>query len=1298
MLLRVSAIGFLVMMTCLSMPAAREEESVWRNERIAARQVTVVSINEGHGIPMMFTYAREPEYWLHNIALGKLRVGILNEDDSIAWLDEAKAIEVHNIPSGEGVYAQAEVSGHTLKIEVLPSEIGLETMEFEGGALFLVHCQPAARLVARYGALGRVGPISRILPGWPRREAYLSDPDLVPGNPSSQSCQVMETGGILESADIPLTVAAQFHSSAEIQVTSHHSQLQAITTVPTNSLKFFAAFSEEEDRAEELAAADPTQVETESRDHFRTLTASAYIKTPVSELDETFEASLFNLEYAWVRPYGWIEGPHHWGTFYSQQMNLAADWIGQQDRSREMLLTHARNLRQDGQVPQMDTSGRGRVDFGGWNQFYVWGVEHHWLQTADGEFLEAIWQPLNRVIDQTFSAHDPDGNGLLNFGQQIGNQEDYISTPRDGTSPTIAAIEMLRIRAELATPLGLDPQVSETSTQKARWMTHQLQDYLWMPELGRYAFYRDRHGVMRLDGQYHTMIWPTLYGLVSLTDGYMAMRHLEDVMTGDEGEIYVSRNFPHPVVATVGSQAGGQQQPWGTMGWAALGDGDRAIRSLEWMARQVMSPHMQGSWPEVNALDPNTDAVYFTPPAGVYIQAMIESVFGLKLDRPAGVLKIEPCLPSSWPEASLHLPEFEVQIQQAKGARTIDCRSTDSLRHLYRVAIDPATRVAARLNDKRVKPVIEPGVGCLYVTVDAGESRESSLELSWQPLDIAVAHPQTVARDGDFEIEYGDLAVNRILDPTGMLESVELDEGTAHLTVRENIAEDAELYGKRGEATLTRRTIFLEAETEGHPFWHPVDLVVAPPLHFTSQPVLEKQGQDWGIEFSVSQTDRRGRSLSAEQVSRTELAGREFAVAERDSTLWVPLAPEELYLLDPGLNKIVVHLRDGRSVEGRFDAFPVMNTSADIREFVSAQMHHVDLSNLRLSPDTQWPNWRPWFAFGHPPWSGVQPPLSGMESPAIFQPDCAPGLTFQNPDRQLAVVNYETDQPSLTIPVGIKGRKVYLLVMALVENHDVFSPISQIIVKTDGGKVYERTLHFPGDLDWFPPPTVVGGFATYGRGWNDNLAWQTPSSVLTLIELDLGDYQLVNMVTINTIGEYHGIALAGLTIQGTPPAERVQQIPPSARELMPPQERVLFSFDSADSLNRWTVEGDAWGITSCRDAAHHRCGTDPFFADSLAFGESATGVVTSPAFEITGSRLAFGANGHGEKNYYALIRQPGGELLRRHPAVEATGNFIDVGWDVTDLKGEKVRFQAVDASRDAAYSWIAFDNVRLIVP
>ena len=61
---------------------------------------------------------------------------------------------------------------------------------------------------------------------------------------------------------------------------------------------------------------------------------------------------------------------------------------------------------------------------------------------------------LDRVLAQTFKEYDRDHNLLLAWSQQIGNQEDMVAYPHDGTTPSIQGIDMMRTRAELARLLG----------------------------------------------------------------------------------------------------------------------------------------------------------------------------------------------------------------------------------------------------------------------------------------------------------------------------------------------------------------------------------------------------------------------------------------------------------------------------------------------------------------------------------------------------------------------------------------------------------------------------------------------------------------------------------------------------------------------------------------------------------------------------------------------------------------------------------------------------------------------------
>ncbi|MEJ5253334.1 MAG: hypothetical protein WHX60_15775 [Armatimonadota bacterium] len=1247
-----------------------------RFERMAALHQSVVSIHEASGIAGLFTYDHDPAYWLEYLALGKLLVGV-RQSESVRWLHEARDLKVRNIPSGEGVEATGTVAGKRVNLEVLPTARGRDTQRWEGSALFIVTCQPKGRLVLRYGGIGRVR-IHAFRPQLPSRLDYLTQPDFLPS--PAQSVEVSASGAVLSSEQIPLRVAVRFASDSPGRAKNDLPFVRYETAGEVERVSVLAGFAEDSAMAQSLASENHRTVERLCRQRFRQLTSSAWVRTPSPAINEAFRWAIIHMEYAWVRPYGWIEGLRHWGTFYSQQHNMAADWIGQANRSQEMLLTHAQHLLPNGQVPQMHPNGQTRLDFGGWNQFYVWGVEHYWLHTGDRDFLQRILNPLQRVVNQTFEEHDPDGNGLLGFGQQIGNQEDYISTPEDGTSPTVAGMEMLRILSRMLRASGREAE-AEQYMQKWSQMRDALFQHLWVPELGRFAFYRDRLGVLHLEGQYHTLVWPVIYGILPPAESYLSLRHLADTLTGKEGQIYCSNNFPRHVTATVGSQAGGQQQPWATLAWAKMGDGDRAVRPLEWIARLVTQPYCSGSWPEVG--DERVPA-YFTPPAGVFVWGVIEGLFGLKRDVVAGELEVAPCMPGWWKYMELHLPDLHVAVRRDGSRLRVVVHQQKPLRLAFRVHVPPNRGVWAKIDGKPVtiNPYEEePAVKGVWVRFKSGRRNHSELTISWKPLPIEAGAWKRmhtgqlfnmwlydpvagVSHHGGSGVEFG----KRVVDLQNILqeEPWQSDDEGFYSWVKRSLSVDPDEYGRVGERVLSRRTVFVrcyvQAGDRTREFLMPADFSLFSSHRFWNAELRQAGGQ-WQVHADLEDT----------QVERV-------------------LAQSDLARLTPGINTLeFVRKESSLPVRLRFDARPLFE-QADWQALARSCVRHVNLPEELLSPDTEWRRWRIWWAYGHPPWSGLRPPLEAVGESPLLEPPCVPGVSFLNPERRMIVVSRHLDRPLVTLPLSGKGRKVYLLVVPLLDNHDVFAPVARVSVGCGDGAFFSRELHFPGDLDWWAPPRIVGDFATYGSDWQALLSWETPSAVLNVVEIDLGQEHALASLTIETVGRYPAIGVVGVSVWGSPARDSVERLPETVRKMLRHQPRTLFDFNTP-SLEGWEISGTAWGIADTAGDPWGRRGSSRYFANSMAGGEQATGSILSPPFRVSGAKLTFLSNGHGARNYFALVDARTGEELRRAPAPNKTGAFVKNEWDVSDLRGREMRFKAVDAEDGTAYAWIGFDDI-----
>ncbi|GAF79433.1 unnamed protein product, partial [marine sediment metagenome] len=346
------------------------------------------------------------------------------------------------------------------------------------------------------------------------------------------------------------------------------------------------AFSRDKERVVLLTGLDGANGRKAVAEYYAALLGGSQIDTPEQAMDDAFRAAVLCLEYCWYAPYGWIEGIHHWVSMFHMQHTPAAQWCGQADRSRDCIVSHGELAFPNGAIPHLLPGGRTARHFSGHNQFYFWEVAEYWKHTADRDTLEKLAPALDRALGLTFTENDPDRDLLLGWGLQIGNQEDFIATPYNGSVPTIEGINMMRARATVARALG-DEETARSMDARIRQAKADLRSELWMNDLGRFMYYEDPAGNARLDGQYQTCIYPVIDDIVDPLDAWTSMRHLRDRLTGANGEVYLSNNFPDHLVeifATWGMQAGAAQQPWGAWGLAAMG-----LRNETWRPLNAIS-------------------------------------------------------------------------------------------------------------------------------------------------------------------------------------------------------------------------------------------------------------------------------------------------------------------------------------------------------------------------------------------------------------------------------------------------------------------------------------------------------------------------------------------------------------------------------------------------------------------------------------------------------------------------------------------------------------------------------------
>ncbi|MCD9026410.1 hypothetical protein [Cohnella silvisoli] len=1048
-------------------------------ERMAAWQETSVVIGDRSPNAAISTYDTENATALTQILLAKLMVYI---ESDLRWIgpESAEDLRVEDVPGG--VKAEYAIGDVTVRLLIAPLMFGREDPEKMGAALFRVSAEPAVPVLVRCGGSSRVDMV-----GWQWNERsgenigimkvcprdWLADTSM---RSERDEVFIDRQAAIIRSEKQPLPVAVTSQGDLAFGLSAGDTPaLEICFPSGTGGGDVLIGFAPSPERALRIVREMDADAELKKLEAYYDELLSSRIVTPEPSMDEAFASAIRNQEYNWFAPYGWLEAIHHWFAMWHMQNTAAADWLGQTDRSKSCILTRAERLYENGAVAMMYPNGELYRDWGGTNQFYAWQVRHYWKFTADLEFARSIAPVMDRVIAQTLEEYDPEGDGLLAWGEQIGNQEDYLSHLHGSAIPTMEFISMLRTRMEIAEALADEPARVRCEALIAR-SSAALRRELWRPDLGRYMFYKDPHGMERLDAAYQAYVYPAIHDMAKdRLDAWTGIRHLRDRLTGPNGELFASNHFPTHATLTLGCQAAVAQQPWGAMGLAAAGLRNEAYKPLKLMADWVTGDPLKGAWPE------NTDehvTSYFSPPAAMYIQAIAESLFGLQVDKAASILHISPSFPDHWPGAELRLPEYKVTYRKEDGLIAFEVHTGEPMVHAFRWLLPVGRVTEVTVNETAVGFETRPGVGCIELVFDTPPLAASRIGIGFSASDYRIGHPLSVAEGDKIAIEADGAFIRGIDDRCGVLMSTVITNNSrVEAVIRDGLLAPYSGFGNLGTLNFARRTFFLSCETpEGIPFWHPVDLTLLAAAE------AEQTGEWTGLTIPLNIRNNTFSAVSGNATFVFLQQMETFAVdlpPRSEAVLNVPIPAGQMDLVSAGGNAAHIRMPSGQWIDLTLTAGKTADNPA-IAEAIRSRTVAVPLPEERWTTDDNWQDLRRYLIVNHMPWTNVKSPLKGLDSEVVR----VPGLPFDfrvKPHNWIPLSS-KIGQPELSVTLEDRlYKKFYLLLVPLLTNHDMFSPVFRLHFERDDGRMMGSTFRMPGDLDWFWPEELVGLLATSGR-------------------------------------------------------------------------------------------------------------------------------------------------------------------------------------------------------------------------
>jgi len=1295
-------------------------ERMHQNDRMAAFHQTLVSTDELKPNSMLETYMNDKFSHITHYQLAKI-VPLLEIDGD--FYGSRYAYDVDTNPIYGGVVSTYRIGGVKVKTEIVPLLRGRDEEAWHGAALYRISTDPATAIKIKCGEGAEMS-------GFADNRAFRLRSDAVG---TAADTTVLDEGTFLLSSEKhSLTVAVRATGQVGVAKGDGGGKILDVN-FDSGSGEMLLSFSADAQEAKKLLALDTDMARKEVDQHYGKLLESK-IQTPEPVLDEAFKHAIITNEYVWLNPYGWMECIHHWTAMWHMQNSAAACWLRQEDRSKACLKSYSKKMKPDGQILQLLPGGYTFRSFGGSSQFYLWQGKHYLDFTNDHSMREYLRPFFDKVIGQTYDEYDPDNDQLLGWGFQIGNQEDFIVTPYNGTTPTIEGIQMLRARADMAKELQ-QPETERMFRNRINIAMDRLKRQLWQKDLGRFIYFQDPDGNKRLDGQYHTFIYPAIYDITDPLDNWSSIRQVRDRLTNKEGGVYCSNQFAEHVNGTWGMQAGAAQQPWAAMGLASVGLRNEAYKPLKWIAEFVTDEVHKGSWPEVAQ---EVMPAYFSPPSGLYIQATVEALFGLRLDKPNGVLSVSPCLPDSWPQAELTLPDFEVQYKKKGNTYTYKVDTNEPLTRKLRWKLPVGDVASVRLNGKKIPYQVSPEVGCIVVSADTAAMKSTQFEIKLTPSSYCIEQPMSIAEGDMLTLNAKGCEIIRVDDRAGVLSSLEIDN---HRILKGRVQNDLLgnylKYGRLGLMNFARRTFFVLCRTKaGTEFWAPIDITILPRIETTFVGQLQKDGT---VAINI-----RNNTSSPLSGPTCLSAGRhdvffDIDIPARSEKTYTTAIPENaMALLSVGDNKTALTLPDGSCMEPVLTASDIFRNVPQLNQYAAERIVSIDLPENLLRNDTEWKQWSAVYTYPHGQWANSKPVLENLNTSRVEIPQL-PGVSFKIHGRKVVPVSARANQPF--VKIDLKGqlyKKIYLLVVCLADNHDMFAQIGQITVQRkniDTGQArqigpgqFVKKLYMPGDLDWWSPQSVVGGFSTarvdrqdrYGllpllkendsdwlegkppafpqiEYWASAVSYRTDSAEMNVIEVDLGEMTIVDSVRVSTFGPdacLAIIAISGETTGGMDHLRETEWLPDGKFR----EPRTIFEITDEDSVKEWTFEGDTFSVAAVKSLFE-----TPTLNTLAKAGESAVGKAISPDFKLLKGDNHLNVYCHGghskaeNKDGLLAINLIDSDTGQQLEQILTSGSH-KLQKEIVNIEKwpeRTVHLEVIDTNADKSFAWIGIGKVTL---
>ena len=304
-------------------------------DRMAAWNYSLVRTYELAPVSRLLTYVRE-NYGIQYTALARI-VPQIEIDGKTYSASQAENIQVEDFPGG--VVARFTLGGVRVETRFTPLLVGQGEPTRVGAAVYRIETTPAT-------------PVQLIVgESYWQRSAFedMNKSPFTPLDAHDNRITRQEGTYLIRTAEHGAITGVRTKASVTVQSDGKKGEFMECS-LPKGSGELLLTFAEDPDRVLELSEMNPDKALANVKRHYDELLSNR-IETPDTLLNQAFASALLTLEYTWVPPYGWMECIHHWTSMWHMQQTVAAEWLGQTDRSRITTLTQGELINSDGSIP-----------------------------------------------------------------------------------------------------------------------------------------------------------------------------------------------------------------------------------------------------------------------------------------------------------------------------------------------------------------------------------------------------------------------------------------------------------------------------------------------------------------------------------------------------------------------------------------------------------------------------------------------------------------------------------------------------------------------------------------------------------------------------------------------------------------------------------------------------------------------------------------------------------------------------------------------------------------------------------